>query len=177
MELENCELDSEQIAAFIARHRASLVEFRFEEVTLRNGDWASTLEPLRVLKRLERSRHRRRQQQETAAAATVVTGMRDLCAASDSTLCNADEMDVPVMLMKEVGKDFDEEEEEPIIMETLEPQEASVPCIMGGLGRNLGMRKWFGGRKTKGNVGVVRHERKVSDHLKRVLHGGIFTWR
>jgi hypothetical protein len=170
MSLENCVLDAEQIAAFIARHRASLIEFRFEDVTLRNGDWAGTLEPLRVLKRLERSRQRAERQQEEALRR----------AASESTLCegqDAEEMDVPVMFLKEVGGKGVMFDEEPVIMETLEPQEVPGQWAVGGIGKSFGMKKWFGVGKAKGNGQGVKHERKVSDHLKRVLHGGIFPWR
>jgi hypothetical protein len=150
MTLENCTLDAEQIAAFIARHRQTLIEFRFEDVTLLRGDWHSTLDPLRALKRMERQRE--------AAARRLGRERSD----SDSTLC-AEEMDVPIMLLKEMPS----LEDEPIIEETLEPQHPPAQWI----GRGLGMRKWFGGRKG------VKHERKVSNHLKRVLNGGFFAWR
>jgi len=160
MELENCILDAEQIAAFIARHRGTLVEFRFEDVALRNGDWASTLDPLRKLKKLERTRRRAEFEAQPPRRALK---RRE---SDEETLC--DEMDVPCIMVSPV-------DHEPMIMDTLEPQEMSVPWTMGGLSKNLGMRKWFGGAKSKPNG--VKHERKVSDHLKRVLNGGIFAWR
>jgi hypothetical protein len=46
MELENAVMDSEQIADFIHKHRRSLVEFNFEDVKLREGDWDAALAPL-----------------------------------------------------------------------------------------------------------------------------------
>jgi hypothetical protein len=46
MELENAVMDSAQIADFIHKHRRSLVEFNFEDVKLREGDWDHALEPL-----------------------------------------------------------------------------------------------------------------------------------
>ncbi|KAF1993871.1 hypothetical protein P154DRAFT_449015 [Amniculicola lignicola CBS 123094] len=46
MELENAIMDSAQIADFINRHRRSLVEFNFEDVKLRQGNWDEALEPL-----------------------------------------------------------------------------------------------------------------------------------
>jgi hypothetical protein len=46
MELENAVMDSTQIADFIHKHRRTLVEFNFEDVMLREGDWDSALEPL-----------------------------------------------------------------------------------------------------------------------------------
>ncbi|KAH7391049.1 hypothetical protein DE146DRAFT_619093 [Phaeosphaeria sp. MPI-PUGE-AT-0046c] len=46
MELENAVMDSAQIADFIHKHRRSLVEFNFEDVKLREGDWDAALEPL-----------------------------------------------------------------------------------------------------------------------------------
>ncbi|PSN67045.1 hypothetical protein BS50DRAFT_380697 [Corynespora cassiicola Philippines] len=46
MELENAIMDSVQIADFIHKHRRSLVEFNFEDVKLRQGNWDDALEPL-----------------------------------------------------------------------------------------------------------------------------------
>ena len=46
MELENAVMDSSQISDFIYRHRRSLVEFNFEDVKLREGNWDLALEPL-----------------------------------------------------------------------------------------------------------------------------------
>ncbi|TID26538.1 hypothetical protein E2P81_ATG01008 [Venturia nashicola] len=49
--LENAIMDSSQVAMFISRHRRTLVEFSFEEITLRSGDWDHALEPLEKLRR------------------------------------------------------------------------------------------------------------------------------
>jgi hypothetical protein len=49
MELENAVMDSAQIADFIHKHRRSLVEFNFEDVKLRQGDWEEALEPLTTI--------------------------------------------------------------------------------------------------------------------------------
>ncbi|KAF2258419.1 hypothetical protein CC78DRAFT_537791 [Lojkania enalia] len=46
MELENAVMDSSQIADFISKHRRTLVEFSFEDVKLRQGNWDDALEPL-----------------------------------------------------------------------------------------------------------------------------------
>ncbi|KAF2470923.1 uncharacterized protein BDR25DRAFT_224251 [Lindgomyces ingoldianus] len=46
MELENAVMDSTQIADFIHKHRRTLVEFNFEDVKLRQGNWDDALEPL-----------------------------------------------------------------------------------------------------------------------------------
>jgi hypothetical protein len=46
MELENAVMDSVQIADFIHKHRRSLLEFNFEDVKLREGDWDHALAPL-----------------------------------------------------------------------------------------------------------------------------------
>jgi hypothetical protein len=46
MELENAIMDSVQIADFIYKHRKTLVEFNFEDVKLRQGNWDDALEPL-----------------------------------------------------------------------------------------------------------------------------------
>jgi hypothetical protein len=46
MELENAVMDSSQISDFIHKHRRTLVEFNFEDVKLREGNWDEALEPL-----------------------------------------------------------------------------------------------------------------------------------
>lgn len=46
MELENAIMDSSQISDFIHKHRRTLVEFNFEDVKLREGNWDDALEPL-----------------------------------------------------------------------------------------------------------------------------------
>ncbi|KAL6708900.1 hypothetical protein ACN47E_002307 [Coniothyrium glycines] len=46
MELENAIMDSSQISDFIHKHRRSLLEFNFEDVKLREGNWDAALEPL-----------------------------------------------------------------------------------------------------------------------------------
>jgi hypothetical protein len=46
MELENAIMDASQISAFIHAHRRSLLDFNFEDVTLRSGDWDDALAPL-----------------------------------------------------------------------------------------------------------------------------------
>ncbi|KAF2634227.1 hypothetical protein P280DRAFT_414251 [Massarina eburnea CBS 473.64] len=49
MELENAIMDSSQIAEFIHKHRRSLVQFSFEDVKLRQGNWDEALEPLTAI--------------------------------------------------------------------------------------------------------------------------------
>lgn len=49
MTLENALMDSAQIADFISKHRRSLVEFNFEDVKLREGDWDAALAPLTAI--------------------------------------------------------------------------------------------------------------------------------
>jgi hypothetical protein len=69
MELENAIMDSSQISEFIHKHRRTLVEFNFEDVKLRQGNWDDALQPL-----------------------TLITG-------SDRWKRNAEEvMDVPIVL-------------------------------------------------------------------------------
>jgi len=69
MTLEKALMDSAQIADFISKHRRSLVEFNFEDVKLREGDWDAALAPL-----------------------TAITG-------NDSwKQCQEEVMDVPIML-------------------------------------------------------------------------------
>lgn len=92
--LENAIMDSSQVAAFISRHRRTLVEFSFEEITLRSGDWEHALEPLERLRRGKNS-----------PGTPVQIGY------------SAETMDVPCILSPvEIRGDAR-------IMETLEPQE------------------------------------------------------
>ena len=49
MTLENAVMDSTQISDFIEKHRRSLVEFNFEDVKLREGNWDDALEPLTII--------------------------------------------------------------------------------------------------------------------------------
>lgn len=44
--VENCTIDARQISALITRHRRSLTDFEFEDITLRSGDWDEALAPL-----------------------------------------------------------------------------------------------------------------------------------
>jgi hypothetical protein len=54
MELENAIMDSSQISDFIHKHRRTLVEFNFEDVKLRQGNWDDALEPLTLISGSER---------------------------------------------------------------------------------------------------------------------------
>ncbi|KAF2736489.1 hypothetical protein EJ04DRAFT_510989 [Polyplosphaeria fusca] len=49
MELENAVMDSVQISDFISKHKRTLVEFMFEDVKLRQGNWDDALEPLTTI--------------------------------------------------------------------------------------------------------------------------------
>jgi hypothetical protein len=148
--LENAIMDSEQVASFITNHRQTLIEFSFEDVSLRNGDWQSTLEPLRKLRRSERSRPR----------------LQPL--AYHPGTYASEEMDVPCKLSP-----VDLPGDEPLIMDTLEPQD-DEPAPWIGRPKHSGMRRWF----DRGNKPPQqRHQRKVSDHLRRVFNGNIFSWR
>jgi hypothetical protein len=161
LDLQNCVSEAEQLAAFITRHRSTLVEFRFEDVSLRGGNWASTLEPLRVLKRLERSRAAaslaKLQAREAAEAAAM---QMDLDAATD--VDEETEMDVPCMFVtptEEVPRSRPWAEERPakrlmveedlVIMDTLEPQ--PQPQLTQPMVR----RRWFGG-SASGNCGSMK---------------------
>ncbi|KAF2668164.1 hypothetical protein BT63DRAFT_425482 [Microthyrium microscopicum] len=149
--MENAIMDSEQVASFITNHRQTLIEFSFEDVSLRNGDWQSTLEPLRKLRRKERSRPR----------------LQPPLALHPATFAS-EEMEVPCKLSP-----VDLPGDEPLILDTLEPQdEEPAPWIARG--KNFGVRRWF---DRANNPPPRRHQRKVSDHLKRVFNGNIFSWR
>jgi hypothetical protein len=159
MTLENAAMDAEQVAAFVAEHRKTLVEFSFEDVSLRNGDWASALE---LLRRAKRAEARRRgaphpgMRHEGAASPKLYGALDRRCVVS------SDVMDVPCMLSPH------DLPPEPVIEGTLEPQVEGPAGGWRALGESLGVGRWFG----KG-----RHERKVSDHWRRVLNGSVFPWR
>lgn len=146
-------MDSASVSSFITLHRDGLIEFCFEDVTLRNGDWASTLEPLRKLKRSKNGSFK------VPPAVTTAFVPHE-----------TDFMDVPCKLSP-----LDMPEDEPIIMDTLEPQEGDAPWL-GATKRSKGMRKWLGLSAPK-QAPAYGHERKVSDHLRRVFGGSVWTWR
>lgn len=111
MVLQNAIVDSSQVASFIRSHRKSLVEFTFEEITLRSGDWDHALKPLRKMRDGARLSKRH---------------ARTPLATQDAF----ESMDVPCMWSPiEVAP-------EPRIMQTLEPQQA--PSHRGfGMGKWL----------------------------------------
>jgi hypothetical protein len=95
MVLQNALMDSSQVASFVSKHRKRLVEFEFEDVTLRSGDWDHALKPLRKMRKSKSP-----------------TPMLD----SQLQWGQPESMDVPCMWSPiEVAP-------EPRIMETLEPQ-------------------------------------------------------
>jgi len=156
--LQYATMDAEQVAAFISAHRQTLVEFNFEDVSLRKGSWESTLEPLRKLKRSERS-NARLQAAATAKALPSVYAASELGEGEMYVPCKLSPLDMPTI-------------EEPVIVGTLEPQEAPQQQSSSWLGRWLD--KGNDGRKLKRKQ---MHDRTVSNHLKRVLNGNIFPWR
>jgi hypothetical protein len=117
MMLENAIMDSSQVASFISGHKRTLVEFSFEDITLRSGDWEHALKPLQKMRR---------------AKGTYKD--QDL-----PPLPLHESMDVPCMLSPL------EIESEPRIMETLEPQEDGHGSRGLGVGKWLIRRK--GGKK------------------------------
>lgn len=46
VEIENAITDAEQISTFVMAHRRTILEFNFEDVTLRSGTWDDALAPL-----------------------------------------------------------------------------------------------------------------------------------
>ncbi|KIW08924.1 uncharacterized protein PV09_00841 [Verruconis gallopava] len=105
MVLNNAVMDSSQVASFISRHKKRLVEFNFEEVTLRSGDWDHALKPLR------KSRY----------------AAKPLSSVAQEAQYMPESMDVPCVWSPI------EAEPEPRIMETLEPQyQFAAPSQRGG---------------------------------------------
>jgi hypothetical protein len=129
--LENAIMDSSQVATFISRHRRTLVEFNFEDITLRSGDWEDALKPLEKL----RSRKRLPDTPEQTPFYLQET------------------MDVPCVLSPVEAKS------EPRIMETLEPQEEGYTGH--GLGKWLNRRKGGNRKLTKKDWGGTDHLRKM----------------
>jgi hypothetical protein len=129
--LENAIMDSSQVATFISRHRRTLVEFSFEEITLRSGDWDHALEPLEKLRRGKR-----------------LPGTPD-----QSNQYSIETMDVPCILSPV------ETRCDAMIMETLEPQEQGHSGH--GLGKWLNRRKGNSRKQSKKEWSGTDHLRKM----------------
>jgi hypothetical protein len=143
MDLKNAIMDSSQVASFISRHRRTLVEFGFEDITLRSGDWEQALQPLQKL--------------------NSGRGKGKLRKRAHFPPNEFDSMDVPCVLSPL------EVEAEPIVMETLAPQQEDE------YSHRSGMSKWL--NKKRINRKQVKKEWGGTDHLRRVLRVGVFTWR
>ena len=142
--LENAVSDSATINNFIQRHRRSLHEFVFEDITLRNGDWDEVLSSLRA--RDDTSQRR----------VDIEMSMNVPCILSP--------IDAPPRLV---------EDDEPRIMETLEPQDQFQPTTI-----SRGFAKWLEKRRSKRE----KRQREMmewtsGEHLKKMLRGGVFGWR
>jgi len=142
--LENAVSDSITMNNFIRRHQRSLREFVFEDITLRNGDWDDVLSSLRA--------------RENASQRRVDVEI------SMDVPCILSPIDAPPRLL---------EEEEPRIMETLEPQDQFQPTTI-----SRGFAKWLERRRSKRE----KRQREAmewtgGEHLKKMLKGGVFGWR
>jgi hypothetical protein len=116
MVLENAIMDSSQVASFISRHRRTLVEFSFEDITLRSGDWDHALEPLQKMSSRRDGKGRLKTRVDTPALPH-------------------ESMDVPCVLSPlEVAA-------EPRIMGLLEPQDEGNGGRGLGVGKWLNKRK------------------------------------
>ena len=119
MILQNAVMDSSQVASFVSKHRKRLVEFEFEDVTLRSGDWDHALKPLRKMRK----------------------SMKTSPSPWDSSPQQwaPESMDVPCILSPiEVAP-------EPRIMETLEPQY----CFQAPSSRGFSVSRWLANRSGK----------------------------
>lgn len=150
MELENAVMDSSQISEFISKHKRTLVEFNFEDVKLRHGDWDDALAPL-----------------------TVLTG-------NDNWKNKQEEvMDIPIMLspveldgeprvMGQMFADDDVVARVSMDEETLHDEE---------LGPNGGkLTRWLSKGKGSSPPQVKRNAKESflgSDHMKRFLRGSL----
>jgi hypothetical protein len=131
MVLHNAVMDSSQVASFISRHRKRLIEFSFEDVTLRSGDWDHALKPLRKI---------RNSKKPSLQEAYPIQGLPE-------------SMDVPCMWSPiEVAP-------EPRIMETLEPQYQLSPHRSFNMGRWLTGRS--GKKLQKKESAATSHFRKA----------------
>jgi len=116
----------------------------FEDITLRNGDWDEVLSSLRA--RDDTSQRR----------VDIEMSMNVPCIRSP--------IDAPPRLV---------EDEEPRIMETLEPQDQFQPTTI-----SRGFAKWLEKRRSKRE----KRQREMmewtsGEHLKKMLRGGVFGWR
>ncbi|KAF2424946.1 hypothetical protein EJ08DRAFT_594728, partial [Tothia fuscella] len=141
MDLENAVMDSSQIASFISRHKRTLLEFSFEEVTLRSGDWDDALEPLRkLISRRNQAKLRKR-----------------------GHLPNSDfeSMDVPCVFG-------------PIdVVPELRVAETLAPRGIQHAHRS-GMSRWLDKRRS--NKKQPKKDWGGTEHLKKVMRIGAFTW-
>jgi hypothetical protein len=150
--LENALMDSEQVSSFITHHRHSLREFCFEDVALRNGDWQSTLEPLRKLSRKRQA-----------------PGKQDCPRPQYIDAPNEDSMDVPCMLSPV------EIPAEPIIMETLAPQDDAEPWGTGAASHSTRPFRtgWLDRKVPK--IKAEMKEKWSGHHWRKVLQN--LAWR
>jgi hypothetical protein len=135
MVLENAIMDSSQVASFISRHRRTLAEFSFEDITLRSGDWDHALEPLQKMVSRRDGKNRLKKRADTPAMLH-------------------ESMDVPCVLSPL------EVEAEPRIMETLEPQEEFSNSRGLGMAKWLNKRR-NNKRQAKREWSGTEHLRKV----------------
>lgn len=138
MILQNAVMDSSQVASFVSKHRKRLVEFEFEEVILRSGDWDHALRPLRKMR------------QSKKPSPWLET--------SSLSHWGPESMDVPCILSPiEVAP-------EPRIMETLEPQY----CFELPSSRGFSVGKWLSnkaGRKLQRKDGSSHFGKSLKNSL------------
>jgi hypothetical protein len=147
MILQNAVMDSSQVASFVSKHRKRLVEFEFEDVTLRSGDWDHALKPLRKTRKSKSP-----------------TPLLDV--SSPLQWGQPESMDVPCMWSPiEVAP-------EPRIMETLEPQfRFAAPSSS----RGFSVGRWLSGKSGKKLQKTSKEG--ATAHFGKTLKQSIFTWR
>ncbi|KAH7086478.1 hypothetical protein FB567DRAFT_561168 [Paraphoma chrysanthemicola] len=153
MQLENAVMDATQISDFITRHKRSLVEFEFEDVRLREGDWDQALEPLTHIAGSDRWK---RNQEET--------------------------MDVPIMLSPvDASPRRGIPYEEPRVMgplleeldnaiEEISPNTRSAHALSRWLGKGKG-----GASSRKGPAAHGKESWLGGEHVKRLLR--LSAWK
>jgi len=148
MELENAIMDSSQIAEFIEKHKRTLVEFNFEDVKLRQGDWDEALQPL-----------------------TVITG-------SDSWKRKQEEvMDIPIMLSP-VDIEGEPRIMGPLLAEEEEEEDQVRPSQDSERGKKEHtLSRWLSKEKSPKGKKSAKDSFMGSEHMKRFLRGtGIFQF-
>ncbi|KAK2737083.1 hypothetical protein FQN55_001295 [Onygenales sp. PD_40] len=152
--VENATLDAAQISYFITEHRHTVLEFSFDQTSLRTGTWDEALAPLTRISGSERwKRQNKRGRDKKAAAKQEAT----------TTAVGVEEMDVPIMLSP-VGM------ERRHIQKVLWEEERRKDKL-----KNF---RAYGQHLSRAGLSRTRELFWCSpEHMRKILRGPMFSWR